>query len=229
MDEFDAVARARGGRGGKGDQGDAGVARDSVVNQLLAKMDGVHPLPVPTLVIGLTNKRSLIEPALLRSGRFEVQVEVPPPKTIEQRVSILKVHTKSMHKAGRLLVSDPPADTAAAKHLKASSGLAVPMLSYNELMSEIAKKCEGYSGASLAGVARAAASHALERAVDEFSQNLGGSANAPSIMDCLVTPDDFSEAVDDVLQSMGSTDYEDDEEKEEVKDLEEEEDPISPE
>lgn len=62
MDEFDAVARARGGRGGKGDQGDAGVARDSVVNQLLAKMDGVHPLPVPTLVIGLTNKRSLIEP-----------------------------------------------------------------------------------------------------------------------------------------------------------------------
>jgi hypothetical protein len=33
-----------------------------VVNQLLAKMDGVHPLPVPTLVIGLTNKRSLVEP-----------------------------------------------------------------------------------------------------------------------------------------------------------------------
>jgi SpoVK/Ycf46/Vps4 family AAA+-type ATPase len=62
MDEFDAVARTRGGRGGKGEQGDAGVARDSVVNQLLAKMDGVQPLPVPTLVIGLTNKRSLIEP-----------------------------------------------------------------------------------------------------------------------------------------------------------------------
>jgi hypothetical protein len=38
MDEFDAVARARGGRGGKGEQGDAGVARDSVVNQLLAKV-----------------------------------------------------------------------------------------------------------------------------------------------------------------------------------------------
>ena len=50
LDEFDAMARARGGRGG--DQGDAGVARDSVVNQMLAKMDGVDPLPVPTLVIG---------------------------------------------------------------------------------------------------------------------------------------------------------------------------------
>jgi SpoVK/Ycf46/Vps4 family AAA+-type ATPase len=71
MDEFDAVARTRGGRGGKGEQGDAGVARDSVVNQLLAKMDGVHPLPVPTLVVGLTNKRSLIEPGECNHFSFE--------------------------------------------------------------------------------------------------------------------------------------------------------------
>lgn len=41
------------------------MARDSVVNQLLSKMDGVQPLVVPTLVIGLTNKRDLIDP-----GRF---------------------------------------------------------------------------------------------------------------------------------------------------------------
>ena len=65
LDEFDAIARSRGGAGGGGGgggsaQGDAGVARDSVVNQMLAKMDGVDPLPVPTLVIGLTNKRSLM-------------------------------------------------------------------------------------------------------------------------------------------------------------------------
>lgn len=80
LDEFDAIARARGGSGGKGDQGDAGVARDSVVNQLLAKMDGVDALGVPTLLIGLTNKRSLIDPALMRPGRFEVQIEVPKPR-----------------------------------------------------------------------------------------------------------------------------------------------------
>ena len=42
-------------------------SRDSVVNQLLAKMDGVQPLAVPTLVIGLTNKRSLIEPGKWKS------------------------------------------------------------------------------------------------------------------------------------------------------------------
>lgn len=118
LDEFDAMARARGGSGGKGDQGDAGVARDSVVNQLLAKMDGVDGLGVPTLVIGLTNKRTLIEPALLRPGRFEVQIEVPPPRTVEQRVSILKVHMNSMFKAGRVLVRDAPTGTAAFKRLE---------------------------------------------------------------------------------------------------------------
>jgi hypothetical protein len=74
LDEFDAMARARGGKAGDGNQGEAGVARDSVVNQILAKMDGVDPLPVPTLVIGMTNKRSLIDPALLRPGRFEVSL-----------------------------------------------------------------------------------------------------------------------------------------------------------
>lgn len=120
MDEFDAMARSRGGRGGKGDQGDAGVARDSVVNQLLAKMDGVDELVLPTLVIGLTNKRSLIEPALLRPGRFEVQIEVPPPKTVAQRVSILRVHTTRMYNAGRMLVSDAPVGTAAARRLEVS-------------------------------------------------------------------------------------------------------------
>lgn len=75
MDEFDAIARTRGGRGGKGDQGDAGVARDSVVNQLLAKMDGVDPLEVPTLVIGLTNKRSLVEPGRFAWNIFKLTID----------------------------------------------------------------------------------------------------------------------------------------------------------
>jgi len=60
MDEFDAIARTRGGKGGS--QGDAGVARDSLVNQMLACLDGIEPPVVPTFVIGLTNKRSLIDP-----------------------------------------------------------------------------------------------------------------------------------------------------------------------
>ena len=91
-----------------------------MVNQLLAKMDGVDDLIVPTLVIGLTNKRVLIEPALLRPGRFEVQIEVPKPTTIAQRISILNVHMSSMYAAGRVLVSDAPDGTPAARKLKVS-------------------------------------------------------------------------------------------------------------
>jgi len=203
LDEFDAMARARGGRGG--DQGDAGVARDSVVNQLLAKMDGVDPLVVPTLVIGMTNRRTLIEPALLRPGRFEVQIEVPKPKTVGARISILNVHMNSMFKAGRLFVSDAPAGTVAAKRLEKGNSEVPP--SYDELLNFIAVKCDGFSGASLAGVARAAASHALERAVCDFSGHLAdGDAEGYSISDCLVTKSDIEEAIEDVLESSSAGD-----------------------
>jgi SpoVK/Ycf46/Vps4 family AAA+-type ATPase len=68
LDEFDAIARRR--SSGKGGDMEAGTAaRDSVVNQLLALMDGVASLPVPTFVIALTNRRELIDPAVLRPGR----------------------------------------------------------------------------------------------------------------------------------------------------------------
>mmetsp|Transcript_12263 Transcript_12263/g.22979 ORF Transcript_12263/g.22979 Transcript_12263/m.22979 type:complete len:657 (+) Transcript_12263:124-2094(+) len=216
FDEFDAMARTRGGRGG-GDQGDAGVARDSVVNQMLAKMDGVDPLVVPTLVIGMTNRRSLIEPALLRPGRFEVQIEVPRPKTVAQRVSILNVHMKSMLDAGRLLVNDAPEGTVAFKRLQRLVGNDLPP-TYHELLDYIAVKCEGMSGASLAGVARAAASRALERAVCDFAGHVGQDTNdniqeGYSIADCLVTKADFESAIEDVLESSRGGDGGDDDEE----------------
>lgn len=200
MDEFDSIARRRGGRGGTGgDQSDAGVARDSVVNQLLAKMDGVEPLCVPTLVIGLTNKRSLIDPALLRAGRFEVQIEVPPPRTIEQRRSILKVHTRKMHEAGRLqLATQSPLITG-------------DPLQYEDLLWSLAEECDGFSGASLAGLARAAASRALERSVDSLINNTNNNNNKRHLVDsssqllreCRVTIVDFESAINDIRSGMG--------------------------
>jgi SpoVK/Ycf46/Vps4 family AAA+-type ATPase len=210
-------------------------------SQLLSKMDGVDALVVPTLVIGLTNKRSLIDTgkwvasawnkklltlwihvlnsihsfihsfsfaALLRPGRFEVQIEVPPPKTAAQRVSILRVHTLKMYNAGRLLVRDAPPGTAAANHVEQNCSLS--LLTYDELLGLLAAECEEFTGASLAGVARAAASHALERAVMEFST----SPSEHSMMgDCLVTQQDFEDAVHDVYES-NSNDWQEVEEAE---------------
>ena len=206
MDEFDAIARHRGGRDRSGDQGDAGVARDSVVNQLLAKMDGVAPLVVPTLVIGLTNKRSLIDSALLRSGRFEVQIEVPPPETIEQRVSILRVHTQYMQQAGRLLTQDAPIGSAAANfvlNMNMTNGTRVLLPTYTDLLYKLAKETEGFSGASLAAIARAAASHALERAVSAYVHDDG---NASLLKSCIVTVEDFEDAKKD-FENLDESDY----------------------
>jgi len=207
-------------------------------------MDGVEPLKVPTLVIGLTNKRSLIEPALLRPGRFEVQIEITPPKTVAQRCSILKVHTKQMFDAGRLEVKDPPPGTAAAtaaavqqlqpQYLKIMNNNddlnSNTILNYDELITKLAVKCDGFSGASIAGVARAAASRALKRAVSQLADGLEYSSSADddtksiadsststkrNIMDCLVTQDDFYEAIQDVRKDRSGTnrDYADDDDR----------------
>jgi len=70
LDELDAICRARGTL-----EGDSSGVRDSVVNQLLAKLDGVKSAG-NVLVVGMTNRRDLIDEAMLRPGRLEVHVEV---------------------------------------------------------------------------------------------------------------------------------------------------------
>jgi SpoVK/Ycf46/Vps4 family AAA+-type ATPase len=87
---------------------------------------------------------------------------------------------------------------------------------YDELLNIIAVECDGMSGASLAGVARAAASRALERAVTDFAGHLAKSAveveeegeTKNSISDCVITQEDFEKAIEDVFESSrGVDDY----------------------
>ena len=202
LDEFDAMARSR----GDNDSSSAGVARDSVVNQILSKMDGVDPLPVPTLVIAMTNRPNLIDPALLRPGRFEVQIEVPPPRTTLQRKSVLSVHMNCMQEAGRLEVKDAPkggyVSPQRAEHAS---------MSYEELLTCLAELCDGFSGASLAAIPRAAASRALERAASKYSVDLNnrhrnkGKQDAIAMFDCIVLVEDLKRAVRDVRKSASTT------------------------
>lgn len=88
FDELDAICKQRGAR-----QDNTGVG-DSVVNQLLAKMDGVEQLN-NILVIGMTNRLDMLDEALLRPGRFEVQLEISLPD-LQGRYQILKIHTKTV-------------------------------------------------------------------------------------------------------------------------------------
>ena len=80
--------------------GDTSGIRDSVVNQLLAKMDGVEQLE-NILIIGLTNRPELIDAALLRPGRLEVQVEVPRPNA-DGRQQILSIQSGELRERGCL-------------------------------------------------------------------------------------------------------------------------------
>ncbi|MFH0835916.1 MAG: CDC48 family AAA ATPase [Candidatus Micrarchaeota archaeon] len=87
IDEIDAIAPVRGG------SGDSNVT-ERVVNALLTEMDGLQNLK-DIVVIGATNRADIIDPALLRPGRFDKLVRVPEPDE-SSRLAILKVHTAGM-------------------------------------------------------------------------------------------------------------------------------------
>ena len=88
FDEIDAIAPTRGGA-----EGEPRVV-ERMVNTLLSEMDGLEELR-GVVVIGATNRPDLMDPALLRPGRFDEVVLVPPPDE-KARLSILKVHVKNM-------------------------------------------------------------------------------------------------------------------------------------
>jgi vesicle-fusing ATPase len=95
IDEIDAVFRKR---SSAEDSGEA--TRSSAVNQILAKLDGVNSIP-NVLLIGMTNRRELLDDALLRPGRLEVQIEIPLPNK-EGRREIFKIHFDALRGKGRL-------------------------------------------------------------------------------------------------------------------------------
>ncbi len=131
IDEIDAICKPR----GKSDGSSAGVAYDAIVNQLLTLMDGLDEVH-NTLVIGMTNRRELLDSALLRPGRFEVQIEVSLPDE-QGREEIFEIHSRSMRESN--------------------------MLAPDISLSELAANTSRFSGAEIAGVVRAAASYALDR------------------------------------------------------------------
>ncbi|CAB81033.1 putative component of vesicle-mediated transport [Arabidopsis thaliana] len=129
FDEIDAICKSRGStRDGTG-------VHDSIVNQLLTKIDGVEALN-NVLLIGMTNRKDLLDEALLRPGRLEVQVEISLPDEAG-RLQILQIHTNKM---------------------KENSFLGTDIN-----LQELAARTKNYSGAELEGVVKSATSYALNR------------------------------------------------------------------
>ena len=87
VDEIDAVGRHRGaGLGGGHDE------REQTLNQLLVEMDGFDP-KTGVILIAATNRPDILDPALLRPGRFDRQIVVDRPD-LEGRKAILRVHAR---------------------------------------------------------------------------------------------------------------------------------------
>ncbi|RKP27921.1 P-loop containing nucleoside triphosphate hydrolase protein [Syncephalis pseudoplumigaleata] len=131
FDELDAICRQRGGRS------DGTGVGDSVVNQLLSKMDGVDQLN-NILIIGMTNRLDMIDEALLRPGRLEVHMEISLPDE-DGRYQILTIHTARM-RDNNIIAEDVD-------------------------FHELAALTKNYSGAEINGVVKSAASFAFNRHV----------------------------------------------------------------
>lgn len=181
IDEIDAVFRKR---SSAEDSGEA--TRSSVVNQILAKLDGVNAIP-NVLLIGMTNRRELLDEALLRPGRLEVQIEIPLPDKVGRR-EILRIHFAPLRRKGRLsqplccAIDGLPMPSGSSNVDKARAPLfnavkrrrkrdMIPRAFSQMLDSlpirptyDLAAVTDGFSGADIAGLVRCAGSIALARA-----------------------------------------------------------------
>ncbi len=126
FDEIDSLAGKRGQETGT-------KVTERVLNQLLAEMDGIEDL-TNVVVIAATNRPDMLDPALLRPGRFDRMLLVKPPQK-KEREQILKIHTKDRK---------------------------MP-LGNDVNLKEFSEKTEGYVGADLEALAREAAMLALRK------------------------------------------------------------------
>lgn len=131
FDEIDAICKTRGTvTSGTG-------VNDSVVNQLLSKIDGVNSLN-NILLIGMTNRIDMLDEALLRPGRLELRIQIGLPDE-QGRFQIFMIHTKKMRDSNYL---SPKVD-----------------------LKELSARTKNFSGAEIEGLIRSAISFATHRCV----------------------------------------------------------------
>lgn len=170
FDEIDAICKQRGSVAGS-----TGV-NDTVVNQLLSKIDGVEQLN-NILVIGMTNRKDMMDDALLRPGRLEIQVEIGLPDE-QGRFDILKIKTAKMKAHNKL---DHDVD-----------------------LGEVAALTKNFSGAELEGLVKAASSSALKRYIHLGNKI---EVDPDAIDKLKITRNDFIYSLEnDVKPSLGTAD-----------------------
>lgn len=169
FDEFDSIAKPRGA-----DSDSTGVA-SNVVNQLLSMIDGVDALN-NILLIAMTNRKDLIDPAIIRPGRFGIHIEINLPDE-HGRLQIFNIHTKQMRTSEIL---GPDVD-----------------------LQHLAQIAKNYTGSEIESVVSSAKSFSLNRHHDllDFSKDLVFTKES-----MMVEMQDFIAALEEVKPSFGMDD-----------------------
>jgi vesicle-fusing ATPase len=168
---------------------------DSIVNQLLSKIDGVDSLN-NILIIGMTNRLDMIDEAILRPGRLEV---LPLPLSLPLLSNHLSLPLPQVHieislpdKAGRVQIL-----SIKTLDMKKHKRITEEALSRLE---ELAERTENYTGAELEGLVRTAGSFALARNID--------AASVKGVDDASLCVEwhDFERALGETLPAFGNKD-----------------------
>nr|WP_230952273.1 AAA family ATPase [Sulfolobus acidocaldarius] len=192
-----------------------------MVNQLLAEMDGIVPLN-KVVIIAATNRPDILDPALLRPGRFDRLIYVPPPDKTA-RFEILKVHTKNVPLAEDVSLEDiaEKAEGYTGADLEAlvrEATINAMRSIYSVSLEDIAEKAEGYTGADLEALVREATINAMrsiysmcdKQSRDECKGNM--ECYQKHIKECMnktsfkVSKEDFEKALNVVKASLTQAD-----------------------
>lgn len=171
FDEIDSICKSR------GTVQNSGVA-DSIVNQLLSKIDGINSLN-NILLIGMTNRIDMLDEALLRAGRLELHIQIGLPDE-QGRYQIFLIHTKKMRENNYL---DQDVD-----------------------LYQLAKSTKNFTGAEIEGLIRSAISFATQRCIKTSNVDLDMNNITNSLTDIQnlkITNQDFNLALTEIIPSNG--------------------------
>lgn len=178
FDEFDSIGRKRSSNDSTGSN-----VGNQVVNQLLAKIDG-HDALNNILILALTNRKDMIDTALLRPGRLEIQIEIKLPTECDRK-EIFEIHTSTM-------MENEALDESVS-------------------MSGLAKRANNFTGAEIEGLVKSAASYALARTInidEETNQIIVSTSpneNTDNVVEepIMVRAEDFNNAFEDIKPQFG--------------------------
>lgn len=172
FDEFDSVGKKR-----SSDDSTAGSVGNQVVNQLLTKMDGNDQLN-NILIIAMTNRRDIIDSALLRPGRFEIQIEVKLPD-VQGRIEIFQIHCSKM--------------------------MENQMISSDISLKNLAERANNFTGAEIEGIVKSASSFALAKSLHIDSET--AKIHCDQETKVMIEQEDFDQAFGEIKPQFGIQDH----------------------